>query len=122
MELDLVYHVLDLQVLDVNGRRCGRVDDIEIDLETGTATALLIGYGASPERLPGALLRRLARRATGPEILGKNLIRVPWGDIDAIDSTVALKRPADELGLGVGDTELGPVVSRLLLVPERKPR
>jgi sporulation protein YlmC with PRC-barrel domain len=122
MRLDLVYHVLDMQVLDVNGRRCGRVDDVEIELESGQATALLIGSGVYPDRLPGHRLRALSRKVTGPEVLGKNTIRVPWEDIDSIETTVTLKRPADELRLGRGDTELSGVVSRLLLVPERKPK
>lgn len=120
MELDLVYHVLDLQVIDVNGRRCGRVDDIELDLEQGVATALLIGSGVYPERLPGRRLRRLARRIIGPEVIGRNVVRVPWGDVDSISSRVTLKRPAEELGLGRGDTALAPVMARILLVPERR--
>jgi sporulation protein YlmC with PRC-barrel domain len=122
MRLDLVYHVLDMQVLDVNGRRCGRVDDVEIDLESRQATALLVGSGAYPDRLPGRRLRRLGRKFTGPEVLGKNTVRVSWEDIDSIDTTVTLKRPADDLHLGRGDTELSGVMSRLLLVPERKPK
>jgi sporulation protein YlmC with PRC-barrel domain len=122
MTLDLVYYVLDMQVLDVNGRRCGRVDDIEIDLEAGLATALLVGPGVFADRLPGTLLRRLARRLTGQEVIGRNTIRVPWDDVDSIDTTVTLKRPAEALDLGRGDTELSGVVSRILLVPERKPK
>jgi sporulation protein YlmC with PRC-barrel domain len=122
MRLDLVYHVLDMQVLDVNGRRCGRVDDVEVELESQRATALLIGSGVYPDRLPGDRLRQLGRKFTGPEVLGKNTVRVPWEDIDSIDTTVTLKRPADDLQLGRGDTELAGVMSRLLLVPERKPK
>jgi sporulation protein YlmC with PRC-barrel domain len=122
VDLDLVYHVLDMQILDVNGRRCGRVDDVEMELDSGLVTALLVGPGVFADRLPGRALRRLARRLTGPEVIGGNLIRVPWEDIDSIDTTVTLKRPAEELALGRGDAELSEVVSRILLVPERKPK
>lgn len=120
--LDLVYHLLDLQVLDVNGRRCGRVDDIEIDLDSGHATAILIGSGTYADRLPWHRLRRIARRVTGPEVMGRNTVRVPWGEIDSITATVSLRRPAEEMGLGRGDSELSPVVGRMLMVPERKPQ
>ena len=48
-------------------------------------------------------------------MLGGNVIRVPWEDIDEIGPTVKLKRPAAELGLGRGDDELAPVVGRLLM-------
>lgn len=125
-EIGLVYEVLDLQVVDVNGRRCGRVDDIEIEMEDGSlptrATALLIGAGLYPGRLPGRGLRRLGRALVGPELMGKNVIRVPWDEIDAIHSRVQLKRPAEELGLGRGDDILAPVMAKLLLVSERKPK
>lgn len=118
--LDLVYHVLDLQLVDVEGRRCGKVDDVEVDIETSRAVALLVGSGLYPRRLPGRLPSRIARRVFGEETLGLNVIRVPWEEIDEIGSTVKLKGKADELGLGRGDTDLAPIMGRLLLVPERK--
>ena len=124
MKLELVYEVLDLQVVDVNGRRCGRVDDIELDLgenlESGSAVALLVGDGVYPDRMPGTLLPRLARRLVGEEMLGRNVIRVPWEEIDEIGPAVKLKRPAEELGLGRTEDALSPIMSRLLMVPERK--
>jgi sporulation protein YlmC with PRC-barrel domain len=122
VSLDLVYEVLDLQVLDVNGRRCGRVDDIEVDLKEERVTALLVGSGTWPARLPGHLLPRVARKFTGEVILGKNVIRIPWELIDSIGATVNLKRPAEDLNLGRGDFALAPVMTRLLMIPERKPR
>jgi hypothetical protein len=33
--MDLVYRVLDDQLVDVDGRRCGRVDDLEFDGSLG---------------------------------------------------------------------------------------
>ena len=120
--LDLVYHVLDLQLVDVDGRRCGKVDDIELAGEPLRAVALLVGSGVYPRRLPGRKLARLARRLLGPETLGDNVVRVPWEEIDAIEATIKLKRPAVELGLGRGDDDLAPVVGRLLLAPKDQQR
>lgn len=118
--LDLVYHVLDLQLLDVDGRRCGKVDDIEFDDDLGRATALLVGPGLYPRRLPGRFLNRLGRRIFGKEVIGDNVIRVPWEEIAEISATVQLKGKADEMKLGRGDTVLAPIMSKLLLVPERR--
>lgn len=116
--LDLVYHVLDLQLVDSEDRRCGKVDDIELAGEPLRAVALLVGSGAYPRRMPGRGLARLARRLLGPETLGGNVIRVPWEEIDAIEAMIKLKRPAAELGLGRGDDDLAPVVGRLLFAPK----
>ena len=54
-EMDLVYRVLDDQLVDATGRRCGRVDDLEIDARFGEpayVTRILSGPGAWPGRLP----------------------------------------------------------------------
>jgi sporulation protein YlmC with PRC-barrel domain len=113
--LDLVYRVLDLQLVDVDGRRCGKVDDVELSGEPLRATALLSGTGTFPDRLPGRVLPRLARWLVGPFVLGGNVVRVPWEDVDEIGATVRLRRKAFDLGLGHGDDELAPVIGRLLL-------
>jgi sporulation protein YlmC with PRC-barrel domain len=112
-QLDLVYEVLDMQLVDADGRRCGRVDDIELAGSPPVAVALLAGAGAQPDRLAGRRLRRLARRVTGPAVLGRNVIRVPWHEIDEIGSVVRLRRKADELDLGHLDAELRPLMRRL---------
>jgi sporulation protein YlmC with PRC-barrel domain len=119
--LDLVYRVLDLQLVDVDGRRCGKVDDVEVAGDPLRATALLAGTGVFPDRLAGRLLPRLARRLVGPLVAGGNVVRIPWEEIDGIDATVQLRRKAGDLGLGRGDDELGPVVGRLMLA-RRGPR
>lgn len=118
--IDLVYHVLDLQLLDVNGTRCGKVDDIEFESGPMRAVAILSGSGLYPRRLPGRRLPALARHLVGEEVIGKNVIRVPWDEIDSIGATVVLKGEAEHYGLGRGDRAVAPVISRLLLVPERK--
>jgi sporulation protein YlmC with PRC-barrel domain len=120
--LDLVYRVLDLQLVDVDGRRCGKVDDVELGGEPLRAVALLVGSGVYPRRMPGRALARLARRVVGDEALGANVVRVPWEEIDAIEATIRLKRPAAELGLGRGDDDLAAVVGKLLLAPKEERR
>jgi sporulation protein YlmC with PRC-barrel domain len=119
--LDLVYRVLDLQLVDVEGRRCGKVDDLELARDPFRVVALHVGRGVYPRRIAWKPLARLARRLFGPEVLGDNLVRVPWEDVDEIGATIRLRRPAAELGLGRGDDELGPVVAKLLLTPPERP-
>jgi sporulation protein YlmC with PRC-barrel domain len=117
--LDLVYHVLDLQLVDVDGRRCGKVDDVELSGRPLRATALLAGTGTFPDRLPGRLLPRLARRLVGPFVLGGNVVRIPWEEVDGIGARVRLRRKAVDMGLGHGDDELAPVIGRLLLARQK---
>ena len=59
------------------------------------------GEGLYPRRLP-ARLRGAARRLAGPERWGANALRIPWEEVDEIDSTVHLRSKAEELGLGAG--------------------
>ena len=69
---DLVYRLLDDQIVDVDGRRCGRVDDVELMGGPGEALelgGLLTGRGAYADRMP-ARLRGLARRVFGKDIRG----------------------------------------------------
>jgi len=53
----VVYRVLDEQLIDVDGRRCGRVDDLEFDETVRAAPrlhAILSGSGTWHRRLPRA--------------------------------------------------------------------
>ena len=113
--MDLVYRVLDDQLVDVDGRRCGRVDDLEIDGEVGGpayVSSILSGSGAWASRLPRRL-RRLGVRMFGTTVVGRNLIRVPWSQVEDIGTTIQLRAPARELGLAQGDERLAPVIERL---------
>jgi sporulation protein YlmC with PRC-barrel domain len=111
-EILVVHRLLDEQILDCDGKRCGRVDDIELRGSPPRITALLVGEGLYPRRLPG-WLRRPARRLFGPERWGANVLRVPWEEVDTIDSTVRLRGKAEELGLGEGDDPERWIVRRL---------
>ncbi|MGH2940301.1 MAG: PRC-barrel domain-containing protein [Solirubrobacterales bacterium] len=108
----IVHRLLDEQLLDAEGRRCGRVDDIELRGNPPRITALLVGVGLYPRRLPRGL-RRLARRWVGPETWGSNAVRVPWEEVDQIGATVRLRRKAEEMGLGEGDDPERWMVRRL---------
>jgi sporulation protein YlmC with PRC-barrel domain len=111
--LFLGHRLLDEQILDSEGRRCGRVDDIELSGSPPRVTALLVGESLYPRRLPGRRLRRLARRIAGPERWGANALRIPWEEVDEINAAVHLRGKAEELGLGAGDDPESWLVRRL---------
>jgi sporulation protein YlmC with PRC-barrel domain len=97
-ELDLVLGLLDHQIVDCEGRRCGNVDDLEIEGgpgDTPVVTAILVGPAAWRER---GWLGRLASRLGG----GK-MVRVPWDAVAEVKSGIELSKTASELGLGKGD-------------------
>ena len=102
-EFDLAYRLLDHDLVDCEGRRCGKVDDIELAGEAGENTyvdAIRSGPGALPQRF-NRRLRRLARR-----IFKTGFARVPEAAISEIESAVELDRTAHELELGEGDRRL----------------
>jgi sporulation protein YlmC with PRC-barrel domain len=97
-ELDLAFGVLDHQLVDPDGRRCGKVDDLAIEGgpgETPVVTAILVGGDAWKGR---GRLGRLAARLSG-----SRAVRVPWEAVGDVRSAVELKKSAQELGLGRGD-------------------
>ena len=110
MELDLGLHILDHQILDSEGRRCGNVDDIAIEGgvgETPQVVAILVGPGYWGER--GGWIGRLAGW-----IGGGGRVRVPWDEVAEIKSAqVVLRRQAHELGLGRGDDRVRPYLDRI---------
>jgi sporulation protein YlmC with PRC-barrel domain len=110
-EFDVGYWLLDDQLIDSDGRRCGRVDDVEFSGRPGGRTRLsmiLSGPGAFRRRLPRGPLRRLAER-----ILTDREVAIPWKEIREIDVVVQLKHPAAKLGLGEGDDEAARFVNKV---------
>jgi sporulation protein YlmC with PRC-barrel domain len=108
-ELDLAFGILDHQLVDVDGRRCGKVDDLELEGgpgETPVVTAILVGAGAWKGR--GRLGRLAARIARGDET-----VRVPWEIVGEIKSGVELTKSARELGLGKGDDQAATWVGKV---------
>ncbi len=108
----VAHRLLDEQILDSDGARCGRVDDIELQGSPPRISALLVGEGLYPRRVPRRL-QGLARRLAGPERWGASTMRVPWQEVDAIDAAVHLRKKAEELGLGGGDDPDKWLVKRL---------
>jgi sporulation protein YlmC with PRC-barrel domain len=108
-ELDIGLHVLDHQILDKNGRRCGNVDDLGIEGGPGErpeVVALLVGPGYWGERAG-----RLGRLAGW--IGGGSKVRVEWSEVAKVDSAVHLRSEATKLGLGRGDDRLRPYVAKI---------
>jgi sporulation protein YlmC with PRC-barrel domain len=99
-EVALALHLLDDQLIDVDGSRCGRVDDIELSGGVGQATsvaALLVGPAAWPARLPRAL-----DAALQPFVPG-SMHRIDWSAVEEVTTSVKLSARAAELGLGTND-------------------
>jgi len=102
-EIDLAYRVLDLDLVDCEGIRCGKVDDLELSGAPGElsyVTAIQSGSGAFAPRVVRPLRGILSR------IFGETTISVPWHQVEAFDASVTLSESARELGLGAGDRRL----------------
>jgi sporulation protein YlmC with PRC-barrel domain len=113
--MDLVYRVLDDQLVDVDGRRCGRIDDLEFDGGLGEPPllhAILSGSGTWHRRMPRRL-RSLGARIFGTGVSGEDVIRVPWSEVEDISSVIKLRAKASELGLAQGDDRDAKLVSKL---------
>src|SRR5258707_15315493 len=96
--MDLVYRVLDDQLVDVDGRRCGRADDLEFDGDLGAPPrlgAILSGSGTWHRRMPRRL-RALGARVFGTGVVGGDGIRVPWEGGDENPSRIKLPAKASE--------------------------
>lgn len=107
-KLDLGLGLLDHQLVDSEGRRCGNVDDLEIEgVRDGDprVTAILVG---PPVWRGRGLLARLASFVTPGDT-----VRVPWEEVDKIDAAVHLRKTAKELRLGRGDDRAGKWVERI---------
>jgi len=97
-ELDLGLGLLDHQLVDCDGRRCGNVDDLELEgLREGPPRVTAILVGPPVWRGRGWFGRIASALAPGPTV------RVPWEEVEKIDSAVHLKKTARELRLGRGD-------------------
>jgi sporulation protein YlmC with PRC-barrel domain len=108
-EIDIGLHVLDRQLLDKDGRRCGNVDDLAIEGGAGEVpevVAILAGPGYWAQR--AGWIGKVAGW-----IGGGRRVRVDWKEVRKVDSAVELKRPASELGLGRGDDCLRPYVDKI---------
>jgi sporulation protein YlmC with PRC-barrel domain len=107
--IDLGLNVLDHQLLDADGRRCGKVDDIALEGAPGgdlEVVAILCGPGVWRAR--AGVIGRIAAW-----LGGGGRVRVPWDEVGGVDSHVKLRKRADELGLGRGDDRLRPYIAKI---------
>ena len=97
-QIDLGLGLLDHQLVDSEGRRCGNVDDLELEgLREGKPRVSAILVGPPVWRGRGRLGRLAAFVARG------ETVRVPWEEVGRVESAVHLKKTARELRLGRGD-------------------
>jgi len=97
-QIDLGLGLLDHQLVDSEGRRCGNVDDLELEgLQEGKPRVSAILVGPPVWRGRGRLGRLAAFLARG------ETVRVPWEEVDEVAAAVQLKKTARELRLGRGD-------------------
>jgi sporulation protein YlmC with PRC-barrel domain len=98
--VNLALQLLDDQLIDSDGVRCGRVDDVELHGSVGKelrVEALLAGAGAWKGRLP--------QRISGlvPAVISASMVRIPWEAVDDVSTAVSLSRSDWELGIGTHD-------------------
>jgi sporulation protein YlmC with PRC-barrel domain len=107
--IDLGLNLLDHQLLDAEGRRCGKVDDIALEGGPGKdleVVAILCGPGVWRAR--AGWIGRIAAW-----LGGGGRVRVPWEEVDGVGSHVKLRKRAQELGLGRGDDRLRPYLEKI---------
>ena len=109
----LAARLLDRQLTDTHGVRCGKVDDIELDGGAGSearVAALLVGPEAWLDRLPSPVQALL-----GPlRQLGSR--RIPWEEVEVLtNDEVRLRSTARELGLDSAEEAAARVVSKVPL-------
>ena len=107
--IKLVAELLDLPLLDAEGKFCGIVDDLELEGGPGKALrlkALLVGPGAYRGRMPKWAMWLVAT------IAGERITRVPIDEVRAIDSVVHLMCRGSELGLDKSEQAAGTWIPR----------
>jgi sporulation protein YlmC with PRC-barrel domain len=105
--IKLVSELLDLPLLDTEGKYCGVVDDVEFTGGAGKRlklTALLVGPAAYSGRLPGWAMW-LVRKVAGDRVT-----RVPMDKVRTITNAVHLECPGRDLGLHKSETVAGKYV------------
>jgi hypothetical protein len=97
-ELDLGLGILDHQLLDGEDRRCGKVDDLELEgVREGRPRVAELLSGPPAWRGRGRLGRLASRLAGG------RMRHVDWSEVVEVHAAIELRKPAAEYGLGAGD-------------------
>ena len=93
--IKLVSELLDLPLIDSEGKYCGIVDDLELKGSAGKPLrlqALLIGPGAYRGRMPGWLM------ALVRALVGDRVVSVPVGKVRTIGAAVRLDKTEARAG------------------------
>jgi sporulation protein YlmC with PRC-barrel domain len=109
--IGIAHHVLDHQLLDSRGMRCGKVDDVGLAWDGEgrlEVRSVLAGPGTLRRRVDGPVLRWLVGLA------GDREVAVPWEQVSGIDDHVQLALPAAPLGLAQGEERAADFLSRVL--------
>ena len=107
--IDLGLQLVDLQLLDSEGRRCGNVDDLALEGGPGERLEVVaIFSGPGSWRRRAGLIGRFAAR-----IGGGRVVRIPWEEVAHVSAHVKLRKRAEELGLGRGDDRLRPFIQKI---------
>jgi hypothetical protein len=107
--IELGLAIVDHQLLDSEGRRCGNADELALEGGPGEkleVVAILSGPGTF--RYRAGLVGRFAAWLGGGEV-----VRIPWEEVAGVASHVKLRKRADQLGLGRGDDRLRPYVEKI---------
>jgi sporulation protein YlmC with PRC-barrel domain len=106
--IDLCLGILDHQLIDSEGRRCGNVDDLELEgVREGNPRVRAIVTGPGGWHGRGRIGRLLAALVPGKTVI------IPWEEVAEVGAGVKLRKPATELGLGRGDDVAAGWVERL---------
>jgi sporulation protein YlmC with PRC-barrel domain len=107
--IKLVSELLDLPLLDTEGKYCGIVDDVELTGRPGQElqlNALLVGPGAYEGRLPGWMMWFVKR------IAGDRMTKVSVEKVRTITNAVHLECSGRDLGLHKSETAAGKYIPR----------
>ncbi len=96
-------HVLDKGILDRNGLRCGKVDDLVLDVPDDGSPPVVVALVTGPLAFAntlGGLARRLARGLYHLAGVGDpRPVEVAWRHVRAIDVVVHLDVDAHDTGI-----------------------
>ena len=99
--IKLVSELLDLPLLDKEGKYCGIADDVELTGGPGKPLeikALLVGPGAYRGRLPAWAMWLVKR------VAGDRVTRVPMDKVRSIKAVIHLECAGRDLGLHKSET------------------
>jgi hypothetical protein len=110
--IDLGFMLLDRQLVDSNGRRCGKVDDLEIEGGPG-GEAKVVALVSGPEAWHAGKHGPLGWLAAWLYGRSDRTALVHLDTIDELGPAIKLRLPAAELELGHGDDRAAEFVRRI---------